>query len=86
MPHVVCQPCIGNKCTNCVLVCPVAAFREDSEMVVIDPRTCIDCGACVPECPVNAIYADDEVPDQWKSYIPLNADKAKDLPVIIEKK
>jgi ferredoxin len=55
-------------------------------MLVIDPEVCIDCGACIPECPVQAIYVEEDVPDQWKSYIQLNAEKSKDLPVITEKK
>ena len=86
MAHVVCEPCVKCKNTNCVVVCPVESFREDKEMCVIDPEVCIDCGACVSECPVNAIYPEDEVPDQWKSYIQLNADKAPTLPPINEKK
>ena len=38
----------------------------------IDPEECIDCGACEPECPVEAIFEEDEVPDEWSKYIPLN--------------
>lgn len=86
MASVVCEPCIRCKYTNCVTVCPVEAFHEDKEMLVINPETCIDCGACIPECPVQAIYLESEVPEKWKSYIKLNADKAKTLPIIKEKK
>ncbi|MCA9406607.1 MAG: DUF3470 domain-containing protein, partial [Candidatus Omnitrophica bacterium] len=39
-----------------------------------------------PECPVQAIYTEEDVPEQWKSYTQMNADKAADLPVITEKK
>ena len=86
MAHVVTEPCIKCKYTDCVVVCPVDAYREDAEMLVIDPDVCIDCGACVPECPVQAIYAEEDVPEKWKSFIQLNAEKAKVLPVITEKK
>lgn len=86
MANVVCEPCIKCKNTNCVAVCPVEAFREDKEMVVIDPAVCIDCGACTPECPVQAIYAESDVPEKWKSFIKLNAEKATSLPVINQKK
>ena len=86
MANIVCEPCIKCKNTNCVVVCPVEAFHEDKEMLVINPDTCIDCGACIPECPVKAIYMLDEVPDKWKSFIQLNAEKCKVLPVITEKK
>ena len=86
MTHVVTEPCLKCKYTDCVEVCPVACFHEDAEMLVIDPDECIDCGACIPECPVQAIYAEDDVPEQWKSYIQMNAEKAPNLPVITEKK
>jgi ferredoxin len=69
-----------------VTVCPVDCFHEDTEMLVIDPEVCIDCGACVPECPVQAIYVEEDVPAQWKKYIQINAEKSKDLPSITEKK
>jgi NAD-dependent dihydropyrimidine dehydrogenase PreA subunit len=40
-------------------------------MLFIHPDECIDCGACESVCPVTAIFAENDVPDQWKSYIPL---------------
>ena len=86
MPHVVCQPCIDCKYTDCVIVCPVEAFREGERMVYIHPEVCIDCEACVPECPVEAIYFDQNVPTEWLNYVELNAEKAAVLPVINEKK
>ena len=86
MASIVCEPCIKCKYTNCVAVCPVDAFREDKEWLVIDPTVCIDCGACVPECPVQAIFAESDVPDKWKNYIKLNAEKAPSLPIINQKK
>jgi len=45
-------------------------------MLYIDPVDCIDCEACVPECPVEAIFAEANVPAQWQSYTPMNAEKA----------
>ena len=45
MTHVVVQPCVKCKYTDCVTVCPVDCFHEDAEMLVIDPEVCIDCGA-----------------------------------------
>lgn len=85
MAHIITEPCFGCKNTICVTVCPVDAFREDEQCLWIDPEVCIDCGACVPECPVEAIYTDRNVPDKWFHYIDLNAEKAKDLPMITEK-
>lgn len=72
MAYVVTDPCIQCKHTNCAAVCPVDAFREGPNFLVIDPFECIDCDACVAECPVEAIYPDDEVPTVWEDYIELN--------------
>lgn len=86
MSHVVCEPCVKCKYTDCVTVCPVDCFHEDAEMLVIDPDVCIDCGACIPECPVQAIFVDEDVPEKWKNYVELNKAKATKLPVLTEKK
>lgn len=72
MAYVVTDPCVNCKYTNCAAVCPVDAFREGPNFLVIDPLECIDCDACVSECPVEAIYPDDEVPEEWEHYIELN--------------
>ena len=55
-------------------------------MLVIDPDDCIDCAVCVPECPVEAIFAEDDVPDDQKEFIALNAELSKSWKPIIEKK
>ena len=72
--------------TDCVVVCPVECFYEGETMLYIHPDECIDCEACVPECPVEAIFHEDDVPDEWKSYIELNAEKALVTENITEKK
>ena len=84
MAFIVCEPCIKCKYTDCVEVCPVACFHEGATMLTIDPDECIDCGVCVDECPVHAIYSEDEVPEKWQEYIGLNAEYAKQWPVIDE--
>lgn len=76
MAHVVTESCNDCKYTDCVEVCPVECFYQDDTMLYIDPAECIDCEACVPECPVQAIYAQDNVPEQFKKYIQINADKS----------
>ena len=86
MPHVVTEPCLGCKNTVCVTVCPVNCFHEDKDMLVIDPVECIDCGACVPECPTKAIFPAGRVPTKWKSFIKVNAEKARVLPLITKAK
>jgi ferredoxin len=62
-----------------VAVCPVECFYQDEKMLYIDPADCIDCEACVPECPVEAIFAEANVPSQWASFTPLNAEKSAAL-------
>jgi len=72
MAYVVGDGCVRCKYTDCV------------DVLVIDPETCIDCTLCVPECPAEAIFPIDEVPDDQKEYIALNAELAKIWPGINE--
>ena len=75
MPYVIAEPCIGVKDKSCVAVCPVDCIHgtDEDNQLYIDPAECIDCGLCEPECPVDAIFMEDEVPEQWKSFIEKNA-------------
>ena len=88
MTHVVAEPCSGCKYTDCVVVCPVECFYEGEQMLYIHPEECIDCEACVPECPVEAIFHEDNLPEEWKSYLELNATKSDsgECDVLTEKK
>ena len=86
MTFVVTEACIRCKYTECVDVCPVDAFREGPNFLVIDPEECIDCAVCVPECPVEAIFAEDDVPADQKEFIALNAELAKGWKAIVERK
>jgi len=86
MAFVITENCINCKYTDCVDVCPVDCFHEGPNMLVIDPDECIDCTLCEPECPANAIFSEDEVPEDQKVFIELNAELAKKWPVITEVK
>lgn len=86
MTYVVMENCIMCKYTDCVEVCPVDCFHEGPNFLVIDPEECIDCSLCEPECPVDAIRDEEDVPDEQKHFIQLNADLAAQWPVITEKK
>ena len=86
MTHVVTESCINCKHTDCVEVCPVDAFHEGPNFLVIDPDACIDCLACVAECPVSAIYVDSEVPANQRKFLALNAELARDWPTIVRKR
>ncbi len=86
MTFVVTESCIKCKYTDCVEVCPVDCFHEGPNFLVIDPDECIDCTLCEPECPVEAIYPEDDVPEGQEHYLALNAELAKQWPVINRKK
>lgn len=86
MTHVVTKACDGCRYTDCVVVCPVECFYEGESMLYINPDECIDCEACVPECPVEAIFHEDDVPDDMKDYIQINADMSAKSPNITERK
>lgn len=82
MTHIVAEPCVACKFTDCVAVCPVDCFHEGVNFLTIDPDTCIDCGLCVPECPTAAIFAEDDLPEKWNDYIEINTKYAAEWPVI----
>jgi ferredoxin len=86
MAYVVTAPCFGCKYTDCVVVCPTLCFHEGEKMLYIDPDECVDCDACRGECPVEAIFYEDDVPAEWKEFIPLNAEMARKTPSITERK
>ncbi|MEQ1882406.1 MAG: ferredoxin FdxA [Burkholderiales bacterium] len=86
MTYVVTESCIKCKYTDCVDVCPVDCFHEGPNMLVIDPDECIDCTLCVAECPVEAIFAEDDVPENQRNFIALNAELSKTWSVLTQKK
>ena len=86
MTFVVTEQCIKCKYTDCVEVCPVDCFHEGPNFLVIDPEECIDCTLCEPECPVDAIVAEDDLKEEDKHYLELNAELSQSWPVITEQK
>ena len=86
MTYVVTESCIRCKYTDCVDVCPVDCFHEEPNFLAIDPDECIDCTLCVAECPAEAIFAEDDVPENQRAFIAINAELAKRWPTIIERK
>jgi ferredoxin len=77
MTYVVTENCIKCRYTDCVDVCPVDCFKSGPNFLVIDPTECIDCAVCVPECPAGAIFAEEDLPDDQKHFIAINAELAK---------
>jgi ferredoxin len=86
MTFVVTESCIKCKYTDCVEVCPVDCFHEGPNFLVIDPEECIDCTLCEPECPVEAIVSEDDIPAGQEQFLALNAELAKEWPVITKAK
>lgn len=82
MTFVVTENCIKCKFADCVEVCPVDCFHEGPNFMVIDPDECIDCALCEPECPANAIMSEDDLSDEQKQFVEINAEKAKKWPVL----
>ena len=82
MAYVIAEPCIGQKDNSCVEVCPVDCIHptpdepdyDNVEQLYIDPDECIDCDACVEACPVDACFAEDQLPEEWAKYTPINAE------------
>ena len=81
MTYIVTTPCIDCKYTDCAAVCPVEAFHETPDRLLINPDACIDCDACVPECPVEAIFSDMSYPPEYEEWIEKNAE-AENYPII----
>jgi ferredoxin len=71
--YVITEACIGTTDQSCVDVCPVDCIHETSEMFVVDPYVCIDCGACEPACPVSAIVPAAGVPADQREFVAINA-------------
>lgn len=82
MTHVVTDNCQNCRFTDCVAHCPVECFHADGERVYIDPDVCIDCSACIPACPVHAIFEVFDLPDDQSSWIEINKERSKELPVL----
>ncbi|MDI5973751.1 FAD-dependent oxidoreductase [Streptomyces sp. SL13] len=61
MAYAITQTCCTDA--SCIAVCPVNCIHPapgepdfgTTEVLYIDPRTCIDCGACADACPVDAV-------------------------------
>ncbi|WP_417531799.1 ferredoxin FdxA [Marinobacter lipolyticus] len=82
MTFVVTENCIRCKYTDCVDVCPTECFHEGPNFLVINPEACIDCSLCVTECPADAIFDENDLPEDQRHFIQLNAELSLLWPVI----
>ncbi|MFJ7068044.1 FAD-dependent oxidoreductase [Streptomyces sp. NPDC101115] len=79
MTYAITQTCCNDA--TCVAVCPVNCIHPTpdepdfgrTEMLYVDPGSCIDCGACADACPVDAIFPVDALTDGQKEYAAVNA-------------
>jgi len=85
MSHIVADPCVKCKYTDCVAVCPVDCFYVGENMLVIHPDECIDCGVCEPECPIEAIIPDTTGDADEAKWLEINRKFAEIWPNITRK-
>lgn len=86
MAFVVTDACIACKYTDCVSVCPVDAFHEGKNFLVINPDECICCTLCVPECPIDAIFDEDDLAIDQQHFATLNRELSQRWQVINRQK
>ncbi|WP_216214868.1 FAD-dependent oxidoreductase [Amycolatopsis aidingensis] len=80
MAFAITQTCCNDA--SCVAVCPVNCIHPtpdepdfgSTEMLYIDPDSCIDCGACADACPVDAIFPVDALTGPFQAYAEINAE------------
>lgn len=79
MTYAISQNCCNDA--TCVSVCPVNCIHPapgergfgSTEMLYIDPATCIDCGACADACPVDAVFPVESLTGPQQAYAEINA-------------
>ncbi|MBE9373730.1 FAD-dependent oxidoreductase [Saccharopolyspora sp. HNM0983] len=79
MAFAITQTCCNDA--SCVAVCPVNCIHPTpdepdfgtTDMLYIDPASCIDCGACADACPVEAIFPVEKLTEALKPYADINA-------------
>ena len=79
MAFAITQTCCNDA--TCVSVCPVNCIHPtpeerafgSTEMLHIDPKSCIDCGACADACPVDAVLPLDRLTGGQREYARINA-------------
>ena len=87
MAFAITQNCCNDA--SCLSVCPVNCIHPTpdepdfgtTDLLYIDPRSCIDCGACADACPVDAITRVDRLTPEQQVYADLNADYYRNRPV-----
>ncbi len=79
MAFAITQNCCADA--TCVSVCPVNCIHPapgepdfgTTDMLYVDPRSCINCGACADACPVDAIFPVEALSGPETAYVEINA-------------
>jgi len=79
MAYVITDTCI--KDFLCVDVCPTDCIHPKKDepgadaatQLYVEPEGCIDCGACVPVCTSDSLFAVDDLKEEQKKFIDINA-------------
>jgi len=82
MTYVVTEPCINCRHGDCIEVCPVQAFHQGPNFMVIDPEVCINCSICEAVCPVSAIKSDFDLAPHEVEFVEINRRMAEQWPVV----
>jgi ferredoxin/flavodoxin---NADP+ reductase len=80
MAYAITQLCCTDA--SCVTACPVNCIHPTpdepdfgtTDMLYVDPRTCIDCGACAEVCPVDAVFPAETLTGGFADYPAVNAE------------
>ena len=81
MTYVITDKCASAKDMSCVAVCPVDCIHPtpgedgfaEAVQLFVDPEACIDCRACEEVCPVDAIVSEDDLEEDDRRFIAINA-------------
>ena len=81
MTYVITGRCAEAKDMSCVAACPVDCIHptaaevgfDEAPQLYIDPTACIDCRACAEVCPVDAPVFEDDLTDEERPFLQINA-------------
>lgn len=82
MTCVVTDACVNCRYGDCAEVCPVNAFHEGHNFMVINPAVCVNCSICISMCPVGAIKNEYDLMQDELELLEINAHLAGEWPAI----
>ena len=81
------NPELERRCQEVVDACwalgeenPILSIHDvGAGHLIIDPKGCVDCGASIEVCPGCAIFEERRVPTEWRPFIDINAQLAREM-------